>query len=138
MPRPNTIVNSEYREYIEEQLRAGVPYRKLATELADVGFNISHTALERYHKKYMGGQIEAGEVEQELPRLPAINLNDSNTPIRDMLENIYKRQIQIVAYKQDEYLAGNCRYPTAEVKALKTMIDLCKWENVKTGRDEAW
>jgi len=135
MARKNSIATSEYKDWIEEQLTAGTPYRKLADELGSVGFNISHNALAQYHKKYLGGRVESQPSEQTAPELPALNI-DSDTPIKEMVREMYKRQLQIVAFKQAEYLAGNCRFPAAEIKALKLLLEIAKRERADTGRDE--
>jgi hypothetical protein len=123
MARNNSIEESEYRELIEQKLLAGTPYRSLSNELAAMGIEISHTALHNYHRTYLGSRIERGGVAQTGDESEPISF-DENLDNSNVLKLIYKRQLQIVASKQERFMNGECRMPNDEFRALKVITDI--------------
>lgn len=133
MPRQNKILSSDNKDYIDNQLINGVPYRQLSEALQEMGESISHTALSEYHKRYLNGETNKVSV----PDLPPLEFDESILEISSdgelkntmeqsstSLQVLYLRQCKIVESLQARYIRGEGRFPVQEVKALKTFKEL--------------
>jgi hypothetical protein len=134
--RKHKIEESQFCEYAKAQLLAGVPYQKLAEDLAGKGFEVSKTALIRYHKDVMGGKTEPrpSAPQHALPESEGepIPFNPKADGLAD-LEEAYRRQIAIFAHKQKQYMEGKERFPTNELRALESLQKLI--EAIHTARN---
>jgi hypothetical protein len=124
MARTSSIEESEHKALIEGKLIAGVPYRTISQELAYLGVEISHTALHNYHRTHLSGKVER-DIEQMGDESEPIAFDES-IDNEDVLKRIYKRQLQIVASKQERFMQGNCRMPNDEFRALKVITDIAQ------------
>lgn len=130
----NKILNSEYKNIIDNELKKGTPYRKLSQKLKDeYSFEVSHSALAEYHKKYLQGEINKPEIEQlevEEEDMEEIEYNP-DTPNSEVLKTVFQRQLQIFSTLQDKYMKGQRRFPEQELKALKMIDELLKSNGVE-------
>ena len=132
MPRKCTICESDLRPAIEVKLMSGDGTKEIAAWATDNGLAVSHMAVQR-HKSHIENYT-APDTEQ-----PGINaadfldglqldppkfrtgdelLNFSRETARAILAN----QLLIVRTKQEAYMQGKGRYPSAEIQALKTFV----------------
>ena len=129
------IISSEYKNIIDSELMKGTSYRTLSENLKnDYGFDVSHSALSAYHKKYLGGKVDKEEIEQIEPNEEESNFEEieynPNAPNRDVLKRMFQRQLQIVDNLQDKYMKGKRKFPEQELKALKIFDELLKSNHI--------
>lgn len=122
MARTNSIEESEYKDLIVSKLLAGISYRAISAELELLGVDVSHTALHSYHKNHLGGRVDKQIAQMGEPQEP-IDYDD-RLKNEDVLKEVYKRQLQIVADRQKRYMNGECRLPSEEFRVLKTLTDI--------------
>lgn len=121
------ILDSEFREFIDNELLKGTPYRDLSSELKTKGFQISASALLNYHRKHLSGTIEREDVEQfEEEATPILESFNADIDAIETLTIAYKRQAQIFSEKQSQYMKGGARFPSQDLKALKDLQILIK------------
>ena len=125
MPVKSKIEGSQYQEMIERELVQGTPYRKLSEILEEMGFPVSHSALSAYHKNKLGGFVGGSEAEQLEYSGTAIEF-DPEKDDKEVLAESLRKQIQIVANKQQRFMNGECKFPTEELKALKVLHEMQK------------
>jgi len=137
----NKIINSQYKNIIDSELLNGTPYRALSENLKnDYGFDVSHSALSSYHKKYLGGKTNKEDIEQIEPNeesgtFEAIEY-DSTLENKEILKQMFTKQLHIVNNLQDKYIQGKRKYPEQELKALKLLDDLMKSNQISRNESE--
>ena len=133
MPRGCTICNSELRPEIEAKIIAGESTKSIAEWATSQGLKISHTTVQRHKQHIKNLKIESKEVQgidaDNVPsgeftvEIPTFGSGDellefTKTNARAILAN----QLVIVRAKQEKFMAGEGRYPSAEIQALRTFV----------------
>ena len=127
MARKTKIGTSEWKDYVESELLKGATYRDLASDLKSKGFIVSHTAIAAYHDSEMGkrrkGNIpEQRQVNEYVKEIP---FNESADTVSTILRS-YQRQAQIFEHKQSLFMAGQEKFPSRELDALKKLQEIIK------------
>ena len=133
MPRGCTICNSDLRTEIEAQMVLGESTKSVAEWATSHGLKISHTTVQRHKKHIENFKPESKEVQgidadnftnaEFTVEIPTFSSGDdllafTKTNARAILAN----QLVIVRAKQEKFMAGEGRYPSAEIQALKTFV----------------
>jgi len=119
------ILKSEYRDYINDELMKGTSTRQLSENLKAVfGFEISHNALREYHVKHLDGKKNESTPEQRnVPIIPIALSNDANEQV---LADSYQIALQVTRGRLKLHVDGEVKFPTEEIKGLKTLDDILK------------
>ena len=123
MARKGKIKDSGHQDIVDSRLIAGVSYRNIALELESIGFEVSHMAIQRYHeseKERIDGEkkpVQIGAAIEELSE-------------NEVFKSTLERQHTIVAAMHERYWQGECRFPEAEVRALKSL------EGIRVSRED--
>ena len=131
MPRPCTVCNSELRPTIEAKIIAGETTADIAAWATDNGVKISHMVVQR-HKAHIENYEPENAEQQGLDAADFINDMQIEPPkfnngrellafAKDTGRAIYANQLLIVRTKQEAYMKGQGRYPSAEIQALRTI-----------------
>ena len=132
MPRGCTICNSDLRAEIETMMVLGESTKSVAEWATSNGLKITHATVQRHKKHIDNFKPESKEVQgidaetvasaEFTVDIPVFSdgddlLNFTKTNARAILAN----QMVIVRAKQEKFMAGEGRYPSAEIQALKTL-----------------
>ena len=126
MAKKTKIENSTYCNEIEGYLIGGMAYATIIQKMAGCGIKVSKAELATHHGK-LGNKVINNEIQNlqksdNCPTLPT-TITITITP-SETLKEMAVAQMAIVRQRQKEYADGLIRYPSAELKALDTMLSI--------------
>ncbi len=147
MPRQCTICTSELRPAIEMKLIAGESTTEIAKWATDNGLKLSHMTVQRHKQHIEGFEPDTGEqpgidvdkVTGGVFMVEPPKFKDGTELLefaRDTARAIYANQLVIVRAKQEAFMQGRGRYPSAEIQALRTLVSCMG--NITSGAESVY